>query len=135
MHTLTTEIYIGLDEAKRMQYILSRGNINNENKASFIKSYICNYYRLKAEDIESQSRRREPTLARQVCMYFLCEKTKLILNEIGAMFGNRTHTTVLYAKQTVLDLIDTNKHFKNEIEGLDILLETELKNLAQTIEN
>lgn len=44
--------------------------------------------------------------------------TKASLKSIGTYFGGRDHSTVIHACQTVNDLIDTDKKFKNDVEEI-----------------
>jgi chromosomal replication initiator protein len=53
------------------------------------------YYGLTAADLKGQSRTRNTTLARQIAMYQIRRLTNLSLQDIGAMFEGRDHSTVL----------------------------------------
>ncbi|HZH55065.1 MAG TPA: helix-turn-helix domain-containing protein, partial [Sphingobacteriaceae bacterium] len=44
--------------------------------------------------------------------------TKSSLKSIGAFFGGRDHSTVIYACQTVEDLIETDKKFKSYVQDI-----------------
>lgn len=53
------------------------------------------YYSLTSADLKGQSRTRNTTLARQIAMYQIRRLTNLSLQDIGAMFEGRDHSTVL----------------------------------------
>mgnify|MGYP000269615402 CR=1 FL=1 len=74
---------------------------------------------ISVENIKSKTRKREITQARQISMYFAKQLTKASLKNIGAYFGGRDHSTVIHACQTVNDLIDTDKRFKEDVEELE----------------
>jgi chromosomal replication initiator protein len=57
-------------------------------------------------------------IARQTAMYFAKNHTNLSLKAIGYHFGKRDHTTVLHAIESVNNMIDTDKEFKNGIAEL-----------------
>jgi chromosomal replication initiator protein len=65
--------------------------------------------------VKSPTRKREIVQARQISMYLSKSLTKSSLKSIGAFYGGRDHSTVIYACQTVEDLIDTDKKFKGYV--------------------
>ena len=73
-------------------------------------------------DIAGGTRVATPTAgvvqARQISMYLAKSHTKTSLKSIGAFFGGRDHSTVIYACQTVEDLIDTDKKFKAYVHDI-----------------
>lgn len=70
-------------------------------------------------DMRSNTRKRPIVEARQIAMYLIRKHTDEIFSNIGKMFGGRNHATALHACDTVQDLIDTNKFFKNLIISLN----------------
>lgn len=124
---MIAEVFIGLDVRKREQFVLNRCSPLNMGKADLIKAMVCNFMQKNPSDLEGASRKREFVTVRQMCMYFISWKTELTLKQIGAMFGNRDHSTVIYAKETINDLMDTDRLFKKLMVNLDKLLEAELK--------
>ena len=71
------------------------------------------------ELLQSKTRKREIVQARQVAMYFSKSLTKSSLATIGAQIGGKDHATVLHACKTVNNLLDTDKHFRNQIEDIE----------------
>lgn len=65
---------------------------------------LAEYYRLRGADLTSRSRKRSLVRPRQVGMALAKELTSCSLPEIGAAFGGRDHTTVLYACERVIEL-------------------------------
>ncbi len=61
-----------------------------------IMQTVAEYYSITVNDLVSHSRRREITVPRQIAMYLTREMTNLSLIQIGQLFGNRDHTTVLH---------------------------------------
>lgn len=66
-----------------------------------IVTAVTDFYRIRLSDLQSKKRLRSVTLPRQVCMYFARKLTRLSLEEIGAFFGGRDHTTVMHAVRAV----------------------------------
>jgi len=81
----------------------------------FIQKVVCDYYKIPVELMQGKTRKREIVQARQVSMYFSKNLTKASLASIGSRIGGKDHATVLHACKTVNNLIDTDKHFRNQI--------------------
>ena len=85
---------------RAMRDILKRSN-ENVPTANGILDYICKYYNLEETVIRGQQRIRDAVAARQIAMYLIRSMTNLSLDEIGQVFDNRDHSTVLYSIQQV----------------------------------
>ena len=75
-----------------------------EITASLIIAQTSAYFGLPIEEITGPSRGRHLVMARQIAMYLCRELTDLSLPKIGAQFGNRDHTTVMYADRKINQL-------------------------------
>lgn len=64
------------------------------------------YYGLKSPDLSGSSRRKQHVIARSMAMYLLRQNTNLSFHDIGKLFGNRDHTTVIHACRKTAVLID-----------------------------
>lgn len=80
---------------------------------------VSNYYKVDLESLLSNSRKREIVVPRQVAMYLCKLHTKCSLGEIGKGIGNKNHATVLYACNTIANLMDTDKILKHQIEEIE----------------
>lgn len=89
-----------------------------------IQKAVAEYYGIKPSDIVAKSRKANLVRARQVAMYLSKELTNKSLPEIGALFGGRDHTTVIYAHRKVTSERNTDDGLKHDIH----LLEQRLKN-------
>jgi chromosomal replication initiator protein len=58
---------------------------------------VSEYYRIEPRQLKSARRLRSLMLPRQVSMYLMRRLTRLSLQQIGACFGGRDHSTVLHA--------------------------------------
>ena len=83
-----------------------------------IQELVCEYFEVPVEMVKSSTRKREIVQARQISMYLSKAHTKSSLKTIGQFFGGRDHSTVIYACQTVEDLIDTDKKFKTYVADI-----------------
>lgn len=84
-----------------------------------IRDTVCEYYKLSVEAISTRSRKLEVVQARQIAMYFSKMLTKSSLSTIGLHIGKRDHATVLHACKKVEDLIETDKHFRKDVESIE----------------
>lgn len=67
-------------------------------------STIVDAFDISIEDLKSNSRRREISVARQIAMYLMRQHTPLSLPKIGEEFGGKDHTTVLYSCDKIAQL-------------------------------
>lgn len=66
-----------------------------------IAQRVGRHYQATPRDLQSRRRNQQVLLPRQVAMYLARQLTTLSLQQIGAWFGGRDHTTVLHACQKV----------------------------------
>ncbi len=77
---------------------------NKQVSIENIQKTVANFYRINTPELLSKKRTRNISRPRQMAMCLARELTQLSLPEIGTLFGNRDHTTVLYACKTIEDL-------------------------------
>lgn len=66
------------------------------------------YYGLTADDLTGQRRSKNMAMARQVSMYLMRNLTNLSLQDIGAQYEDRNHSTVLTSIRKVEDLLKSS---------------------------
>jgi chromosomal replication initiator protein len=84
-----------------------------------IISAVTNYYNVKLSDLQSKRRHKSITGPRQVCMWLARKRTRFSLEEIGAYFGGRDHTTVMHSIRIVEERMGQDPSFAAQIEKLD----------------
>jgi chromosomal replication initiator protein len=89
-----------------------------EITASLIIAQTSAYFGLPIEEITGPSRGRHLVMARQIAMYLCRELTELSLPKIGAQFGNRDHTTVMYADRKINQLLAERRAVFNQVSEL-----------------
>ena len=92
-----------------------------------IKKVVCENENIAIEALDLKTRKREIVQARQRCMYFAKEITKLSLASIGSQVGGKDHATVLHAHTTVNNFIDTDKAYSIEIDDISKEIIKEVK--------
>ncbi len=88
-----------------------------------IKQVVAEHYNVTTEEIDSKRRTQEIVLPRQVAMYLSRELTDSSLPKIGEEFGDRDHTTVMYAHNKISDRLEEDDHFKQTLQTLEQKLE------------
>ena len=89
-----------------------------------IRKFVANHYDLRESDLTSKSRRREIARPRQIAMFLTRRFTDSSLAEIGAAYGKRDHTTVLYAVQKIEALRSTNPALDDHIREMERFFES-----------
>ena len=67
-------------------------------------SLITSEFSISARDLTGKSRTQAISLPRQIAMHLARKYTDHCFEEIGRFFGNRDHTTVIYAVTKIRDL-------------------------------
>ena len=83
---------------------------------------VCNYFKQKRDDLIGKGKKAEIVKARQICAYLMCEMLTLPLVSIGSILGGRDHTTIMYARDKVADLIKLNEHIAKEVDDIKSIL-------------
>ena len=79
---------------------------------------VTSYFKLTQEELFGKSRSQAIVIGRQIAMYLCREKTTMSLPKIGALFGGRDHTTVMYAIKKVGDLMKERRSIYNYVTDI-----------------
>jgi chromosomal replication initiator protein len=80
-----------------------------------IKKAVCKHYSIKLSEMESSKRTKALAFPRQIAMYLCRDLTDLSLPKIGENFGNRDHTTVLYACDKIHEEMQKDEELKESV--------------------
>ena len=80
-----------------------------------IKKAVCKHYSIKLSEMESSKRTKALAFPRQIAMYLCRDLTDLSLPKIGENFGNRDHTTVLYACDKINEEMQKDEQLKESV--------------------
>ena len=83
-----------------------------------ILEYISKFYNVDEAIIRGQQRNRDAVQARQIAMYLIRNMTSLSLDDIGKVFDNRDHSTVLYSIQQVEKKMKTDSAFAEKVKAI-----------------
>jgi chromosomal replication initiator protein len=95
--------------------------ISNSKKSvtiEAIREYVAQKYNIKVEDLVSKSNKHGIAHPRQIAM-FVCKRiTKNALNDIGANFGGKHHSTVLHSIKKIEKAMANDIEFSKEVNSI-----------------
>lgn len=80
---------------------------------------ICNYYKITKKDLIGKSRKKEFVTARHMAIWLIKKINNLSYVEIGTLFGNRDHSTIISAIKNIERLMTINKTVKIAAEKIE----------------
>jgi chromosomal replication initiator protein len=83
---------------------------------------VCRFFKIDYLSLIDRCKKSDFVQPRQLCCYFLKDKTTLSLDLIAAKLGYDAHATVLYSIRTVKNLCDTDKNYKQKFDKLEKLI-------------
>ena len=88
-----------------------------------IERVVADHYNLKSALLRSKKRDKDIAHARHVAMYLARTLTNASLPQIGKLFGDRDHTSVLHACNKIKGLVEDDWRLKEEVEQLRRVLQ------------
>jgi chromosomal replication initiator protein len=79
---------------------------------------VSKAFNVKPSDIKSKKKHKLYSFPRQVGMYLSRELTDHSYPEIGAAFGGKDHSTVIYAAKKIESIIEKDNSLRTMIEGI-----------------
>lgn len=83
-----------------------------------IKISVARAAGIPFEMLEDASRKRIYAQPRQVAIYLCCVMTGASLNQVARQFGNRDHTTILFAKRKIAAARRANADVQDMLKSL-----------------
>ena len=83
-----------------------------------IISHVAKSFNIKTADLKSKKKHKLYSLPRQVGMYLARNLTDLSYPEIGAAFGGKDHSTVIYGAKKIEKRLETDNSLKSILEAL-----------------
>lgn len=88
----------------------SAGEKKEEMQAEDIINCVCEFYKVNKNEILSKKKNKEFVEARQVCIYLITDMmASLPLGKVGQIIGGRDHSTVIYSRDKIAELMKTDK--------------------------
>ena len=116
------KIYTGASPSIAVAQNVIRDILNDNQPTTITVERIINEvsrtFNVSPENIKSQKRAANISLARQAAIYIVREISQLSLESIGKEFGNRDHATISYTLKKVEEQMAKNSHQKEIINDL-----------------
>lgn len=87
-----------------------------------ITDTVASYYRVESSELRSSKRSQDLALPRHVAMYLAHELIQMSFPRIGQSFGNRKHTSALYAHSKVKETLATDADLAHAIQQIKLQL-------------
>ena len=119
----TVQAYANINKVKIDLQLASEAlsELYNNRKSVTLKDIedvVIKHYNVPHNDIQSGNKSKNVALARQICMYLAKVLTESSYQEIGRYFGNKRHTTAIFAINKVKEKMNSNVEFRSRIENL-----------------
>ena len=119
----TVQAYANINKVKIDLQLASEAlsELYNNRKSVTLKDIedvVVKHYNVPHNDIQSGNKSKNVALARQICMYLAKVLTESSYQEIGRYFGNKRHTTAIFAINKVKEKMNSNVEFRSRIENL-----------------
>ncbi len=90
-----------------------------ENRAvpSEIIKGVAAHYGLRVSDMKAKSNAKPIAFPRQVAMYLCRKLTRLSYPEIGRLFNDKHHSTVMHSVEKIERLIEDDANFRKVVDG------------------
>jgi chromosomal replication initiator protein len=95
----------------------------NRIDVDIIKTVVADKYGIDRKDFKSPRKTEAIAFPRQIAMFLACDLTEMSLPEIGDSF-NRDHTTVMFARDKIKQLVHTDPYFNEVINQLITKIKT-----------
>ena len=92
--------------------------IKAETNVAIIQDEVAKYYGITVKDLKGKRRIKAISTPRQIAMYLCRELTDSSLPYIGAEFGGKDHTSVIYAHKQTAKKLTTDQKLQEEIREI-----------------
>ncbi len=101
----------------------SAGEKKEEMEAEDILACVCNFYKVDKRDVLGKKKNKEFVEPRQICIYLLTEMmSSLPLEKVGQIVGGRDHSTVIYSRDKIAELMKTDRKLAVQINDIRKML-------------
>ena len=90
-----------------------------------IKERVAKSHALSVKEMDNPRRDQRLAAPRHIAMYIAAELTDCSLPQIAREFGKKDHTTVMYARDKVKDLMERDEVYRNKVRSLIALCQSE----------
>ena len=119
--SLLKEEVVTINSAREALKNIAKQDEDNIDATKIVET-VCKFYNVKKEDVLARKRTKNIAEARQIAMYLMTELLNIPLESIGNVFG-KDHSTVIYAKNKVVEDMAKSKKLEVQINDLKQMIE------------
>lgn len=93
-----------------------------ELKVEDIINCVCSFYKVNKADIVGKKKNKEFVEPRQICCYLISEMMDVPTVTIGKSLGGRDHSTVIYSRDRIAELIKNDDKLRVQINDIKKML-------------
>jgi chromosomal replication initiator protein len=93
------------------------GTVENKAAPSEILKSVASHYGLRVSDMKAKSNAKPVAFPRQVAMYLCRKLTELSYPEIGRLFNDKHHSTVMHSVEKIERMMEDDADFRRVIDG------------------
>ena len=98
-------------------------SVKRKVTAAEVLAVVSQYYKIDLETLRSPARDKGVALPRQVAMYLMREESEASLPGIGALLGNRDHSTIMHGCEKITrELRNENPQLRSDVKAIRALL-------------
>lgn len=95
-----------------------KNSVYMDSNIAKIQKAVADYYKITVEDLKSKKRTANINYPRQIAMYLSRTYTDESFPKIGLEFGNRDHSTIMYACDKIAEDLKVNNQLKEIIKEI-----------------
>lgn len=111
-------ISLSLAQKALNESVVSESEEKEDVTPESIIAGVCNYYKFKKDDLLGKGKKADLVKARQICAYLMCDILSLPLVSIGKIMGGKDHTTIMYSRNKVEELMKVNEKIAKEVDDI-----------------
>ena len=120
--TLTGGRTATIYEAKQALQDCELSEENTALSPNAIIDAVCSYYHIERNEILGKKRNKEIVMPRQICMYLITDMLDLPLSKIGKEVFGRDHTTIIHARNKIVDTMKEDPRLETIIKDIKSML-------------
>lgn len=83
----------------------------------------CSYFNIKKQEVIGKKKLKQIVQARQIAIYLINDMLGVPLATIGSYFGGRDHTTIIYARDKIEEMVNTDPLVANQIKDIKNMIQ------------
>lgn len=95
---------------------ISQDNFNSN--IELVKDCVASYFNIPVKELAGKSRTQAIAYARMIAIYLIRTKYNVALKKIGESFGNRDHSTIAHAVDSIENDVKNNESVKQDVDNI-----------------